>query len=56
MLVAIVTAPFTPALAIIAASFAWFLAFNVLCLIPFALNILDKISDVSTATVPRRIG
>ena len=56
MLVAIVTAPRWPAFAIISASRAWFLAFNTLCGIPALSNNCDNNSDVSTATVPIKIG
>ena len=56
MLVAIVTAPITPAFSIINASLAWFLAFKTLCLIPRLFNILLNNSEVSTETVPSKIG
>ena len=56
MFVAIVTAPITPAFSIIKASLAWFFAFKTLCLIPRLLSILLSNSDVSTETVPKRIG
>ena len=54
--VAIVTAPTSPAFAIISASLAWFLAFKTSCLIPALSNILDNLSFVSTEIVPTSIG
>ena len=56
MLVAIVTAPRWPALATISASLAWFFAFKTLCGIPSRSSNWDNNSDVSTATVPIKIG
>ena len=56
MLVAIVTEPFSPALAIISASLAWFLAFNTSwgIFIFFNLSLINSL--VSTATVPTSTG
>ena len=56
ILVAMVTAPISPAWAIISASRAWFLAFNTSCLILFLVNILLINSLVSIAIVPIKIG
>ena len=56
MLVAIVTEPFKPALAIISASLLWFLAFKTSCLILLYENILLKNSETSTEIVPTSTG
>ena len=56
MLVAIVTAPRWPADKTISASLKWFFAFNTSCGIPSLVSNLDKYSEVSTATVPTKIG
>ena len=54
--VAIVTAPFLPAWAMISASFSWYLAFSTLCFIPSFFKSLLKASDLSTFTVPTSTG
>ena len=54
--VAIVTDPFSPALAIISASLAWFLAFNTSCGTFSFFNFWLISSLVSTATVPTSTG
>ena len=46
MFVAIVTAPYFPACAIISASFSWYFAFNTSCLIPSNCNNLESFSDL----------
>ena len=56
MFVAIVTAPYLPACAIISASLSWALAFNTWCLIPSLVNILLNFSDFSIETVPINTG
>ena len=56
MFVAIVTAPFAPASAIIIASRAWFLAFKTSWRIPLRVRRADKCSDFSTETVPTKTG
>ena len=56
MLVAIVTAPFWPASATISASRAWFFALRTLCGMPARVKSRERISDVSTETVPIRTG
>ena len=56
MLVAIVTEPFSPALAMISASRSLFFAFNTSCGIFFFFNIWLINSEVSTAIVPTRTG
>ena len=56
MLVASVIAPFSPALAIISASRAWFLAFNISCFSPALVKSELKYSLTSTEIVPIRIG
>jgi len=54
--VAMVTAPFEPASAIIRASRAWFLAFNISCFTPLLMSKAESFSDFSMETVPTRIG
>ena len=56
ILVAIVTAPGTPASATISASWAWNLAFNTLCLIPALVKVFDSNSDFSMEIVPTNTG
>ncbi len=56
MFVAIVTAPFMPASATISASRAWFFAFRTSCGMCASVRKRESTSDVSTVTVPSRIG
>ena len=56
MLVAMVTAPSLPACATISASRSWFLAFKILCFMPLRRSSLEISSDLSTVTVPIRMG
>ena len=54
--VATVTAPLTPARAMIAASRSWCLAFRTSCGTPALRKKLESSSDFSTLTVPTRTG
>ena len=56
ILVATVTAPIVPALAIIAASRSCCLALSTSCAMPFFFNTADSSSDFSTLTVPTKTG
>ena len=56
MLVATVTAPRTPARAIIAASRSWCLAFRTSCGTPDFFKNAESSSDFSTLTVPTNTG
>ena len=56
MLVAIVIAAFWPAPATISASRWWYFAFSTSCLSPRRLSWRDSVSEISTLTVPMRIG
>ena len=56
MFVAIVTAPFCPASAMICASFSWFFALSTLCGMPRCLRMLLSSSDCVMDVVPMRIG
>ena len=56
MFVAIVTALYLPACAMISASFSWYLAFNTWCGILALSNNLLNLSDLSIDTVPTRTG
>ena len=56
ILVATVTAPIVPALAIMAASRSCCFAFNTSCAMPRFFRIEDNSSDFSTLTVPTRTG
>ena len=56
MFVAIVTAPFWPAIATISASRAWFFAFSTSCGTWASERKRERISELSTVTVPIRIG
>ena len=56
MFVAIVTAPYLPACAIISASFSWYFAFKTSCFIPSFRNKSLNFSDFSIEIVPTKTG
>src|SRR3546814_3759870 len=56
MLVAMVTAPGTPAWAMMKASCSWKRAFSTWCLTPCCFSAAASSSDFSMETVPTRIG
>ena len=56
MLVAMVTAPGWPAIATIWASRPWYFAFSTSCGMPRRFSIRERVSEVSTLTVPTSTG